>query len=138
MADLIHDLILSTAQRVPNNTTLSYKGDQQSYGHLAAAVLAYARSLTETAGLERDERVAVYLEKRPEAVVGLFGAAAAGGVFVPVNPLLKPPQVGYILRDCNVRVLVTSASRLEQLGDELSHCHDLHTVVVVDGPPMDP
>ena len=27
---------------------------------------------------------------------------------MPVNPLLKPDQVGYILRDCNVRVLVTS------------------------------
>ena len=41
----------------------------------------------------------------------MFGAAAAGGVFVPVNPLLKPEQVAYILSDCNVRVLVTSADR---------------------------
>jgi acyl-CoA synthetase (AMP-forming)/AMP-acid ligase II len=51
--------------------------------------------------------------KRFETVVAAFGAAAAGGVFVPVNPLLKPAQVGYILRDCNVRVLVTrpTASR---------------------------
>ena len=39
----------------------------------------------------------------------MFGAAAAGGVFVPVNPLLKAEQVAYILRDCDVRVLVTSA-----------------------------
>ena len=38
-----------------------------------------------------------------------FGAAHAGAAFVPVNPLLKPEQVGHILRDCNVRVLVTSA-----------------------------
>ena len=63
-------------------------------------------------GLRRGERVAVYLEKRVEMVVTAFGTAAAGGVFVPVNPLLKPEQVGYILRDCNVRVLVTSAERL--------------------------
>jgi acyl-CoA synthetase (AMP-forming)/AMP-acid ligase II len=41
----------------------------------------------------------------------MFGAALAGAVFVPVNPLLKPEQVAYILADCNVRpVLVTSAS----------------------------
>ena len=38
----------------------------------------------------------------------MFGAAAAGGVYVPVNPLLKAEQVGYILQDCNVRVLLTS------------------------------
>ncbi len=67
-------------------------------------------------GLGRGERVAVYLEKRLETVIALFGAAAAGGVFVPVNPLLKPEQVAYILRDCNVRVLVTSADRLKLLA----------------------
>ena len=76
-------------------------------------------------GLDRGERVAVYLEKRPETVVALFGAASAGGVFVPVNPLLKAEQVAYILRDCNVRILVTSAERLRLLTEVLSQCHDL-------------
>ena len=59
-------------------------------------------------GVQRAERVAVYLDKRNETVVASFGATAAGAVFVPVNPLLKPEQVAFILRDCNVRVLVTS------------------------------
>jgi acyl-CoA synthetase (AMP-forming)/AMP-acid ligase II len=36
-------------------------------------------------GLCRGERVALYLEKRPETVAATFGAACAGGVFVPVN-----------------------------------------------------
>src|SRR5262249_13169702 len=54
-----------------------------------------------------------------------------GGVFVPVNPLLKPEQVAYILADCNVRVLVTSVDRLRLLGEQLAHCRDLRTVVVV-------
>ena len=35
--------------------------------------------------------------------------SAAGGVFVPVNPVLKPAQVAHILADCDVRVLVTTA-----------------------------
>ena len=68
-------------------------------------------------GLARGERVAIYLEKRFETVVASFGAPAAGGVFVPLNPLLKPEQVGFILRDCDVRVLVTSPERLGQLGE---------------------
>ena len=49
--------------------------------------------------------------------------SAAGGVLVPINPLLRPPQVGYILRDCDVRVLVTTSERLALLAailDELS------------------
>ncbi|UUZ51392.1 long-chain fatty acid--CoA ligase [Massilia sp. B-10] len=41
------------------------------------------------AGIGRAGRVAVYLEKRIEAVAACFGASRAGAVFVPVNPLLK-------------------------------------------------
>jgi acyl-CoA ligase (AMP-forming) (exosortase A-associated) len=77
--------------------------------------------------------VAIYLEKRFETVIASFGTPAAGGVFVPINPLLKPEQVGYILRDCNVRVLVTSPERLAQLGTILADCHDLRHVVMLDG-----
>jgi acyl-CoA synthetase (AMP-forming)/AMP-acid ligase II len=78
------------------------------------------------------ERVAIYLEKRFETVIASFGAPAAGGVFVPLNPLLKAEQVGYILRDCNVRMLITSPERLALLQDILPACHDLRHVVVID------
>ena len=61
-----------------------------------------------------------------------FAAAAAGGVFVPVNPLLKAHQVGYILQDCNARLLVTSLDRAQSLIDTLGDCPELHTLIVVD------
>ena len=83
-------------------------------------------------GFGRSERVAVYLDKRFETVIACFGAAAAGGVFVPVNPLLKSDQVGHILRDCNARVLITSAERLTLLEAALGSCPDLRHVIVVD------
>ena len=51
---------------------------------------------------------------------------------MPVNPLLKPAQVAYILQDCNVKVLITSAQRLGILGDVLDSCPDLTTVIVVE------
>jgi acyl-CoA ligase (AMP-forming) (exosortase A-associated) len=73
----------------------------------------------------------VYLNKRAETVIACFGAAAAGCVFVPVNPLLKAEQVAYILRDCNVRILVTSPERLEAIAPALADCPDLATVLVV-------
>src|SRR5690606_12998130 len=62
-----------------------------------------------------------------------FAAAAAGGVFVPVNPLLKSEQVAYILRDCNVRFLVTSAERWKMLAPALADCPDLRALITVDG-----
>jgi acyl-CoA ligase (AMP-forming) (exosortase A-associated) len=86
-------------------------------------------------GLERHDRVAIFLPKQFEAVIGMFGAARAGGVFVPINPILKPPQVEHILRDCNVRVLVTSPERMAALAEVLDHCPDLrHLILVSDAP----
>lgn len=135
MPYLIHDLIAESARREPDAPALGDAGKYMTYASLADSVTRTAHAFA-ALGLAAGERVAVYLEKRWETVAALFGAAAAGGVFVPVNPLLKPTQVAYILRDCNVRVLITSAMRLETLIEVLDQSHDLHTVIVVD--PSDP
>jgi acyl-CoA ligase (AMP-forming) (exosortase A-associated) len=132
MRDLIHDLLLGSASGEPRREALTYQGRRLDYGALAALVVDCAAGLLQLK-LDRSERVAVYLEKRPETVIALFGAAAAGGVFVPVNPLLKPDQVAYILQDCNVRILVTSVERLRLLATVLPGCPDLRAVIVVDG-----
>jgi acyl-CoA synthetase (AMP-forming)/AMP-acid ligase II len=110
MNDLIHEFIFSSARRTPAAEALVHGQRRLDYASLAALVSQAAGAFL-AAGLERGERVAVYLEKSVENVASMFGASAAGGVFVPVNPLLKPEQVAYILADCNVRVLVTSAWR---------------------------
>jgi len=103
-----------------------------SYAALADAIGRFADGVLEL-GLARGERVGIYLDKRAETVIASFGAPAAGAVFVPLNPLLKPEQVAYILRDCNVRVLVTSAERLKLLAEVLGGCRDLKHLVLVDG-----
>lgn len=80
------------------------------------------------------ERVAVFAEKSIEAVAALFGTSRAGAVFVPVNPLLKAAQVGHILRDCEVAVLVTTAPRLAILGSLLPDCPSLRRVILIGAP----
>ena len=129
---LLHELIFNAAGRTPDARALTYGVQQASYAELAKQVRNFASGLADL-GLQRSERVAIYLEKRFETVIASFGAPAAGGVFVPVNPLLKPEQVGFILRDCNVRVLVTSPERLGPLQSVLADCPDLHHVVVTNG-----
>ncbi len=128
---LLPELIALTAQRSPQAIALTCGASHLSYADLNASVSQFAAGLMGL-GLARSERVAIYLEKRFETVIASFGAPAAGAVFVPVNPLLKPEQVAFILRDCNVRVLVTSPERLALLKDVLSECHDLRHVVVTD------
>jgi acyl-CoA ligase (AMP-forming) (exosortase A-associated) len=136
MPDLIHELLLHSAEKAPQRAALAYREVRLDYAALAEQVKQTCAGLRRL-GLERSARVAVYLEKRPETVVAIFGAAAAGGVFVPVNPLLKPDQVAYILRDCNVRILVTSPERLELLAPVLRDCPELAAVVVLGGRPRE-
>ena len=128
---LLHELIFNTRDRSEDAPALSDGKITLRYRELAALTSRFSCALS-SVGLARGERVAIYLEKRIETVVASFGAPAAGGVFVPINPILKPEQVGYILRDCNVRVLVTSSERLNLLRDTLTACHDLRFVVVLD------
>jgi acyl-CoA ligase (AMP-forming) (exosortase A-associated) len=130
---LLHDLVSVAAERSPRAPALTLGADTLRYEEVARDV---ARCATGVAGLgtRRGERVGVYLDKRSETVVACFGAARAGAAFVPLNPLLKPDQVGYILRDCNVRVLVTSTERAELLAPHLAQCPDLRHVVVVGTP----
>ncbi|WP_426173136.1 acyl-CoA ligase (AMP-forming), exosortase A system-associated [Massilia sp. TWR1-2-2] len=129
MSDLIHEFIFNSARRTPGAEALVSGKRRLDYATLAGTVSQVANGLL-AAGLGRSERVAVYIEKNVENVAAMFGAAAAGGVFVPVNPLLKPEQVGYIMADCNVRVLVTSADRLRLLAPALALCPDLKLVLV--------
>jgi acyl-CoA ligase (AMP-forming) (exosortase A-associated) len=111
---LLHELVARSAERSPEAPALTYGPHTLHYAELQARVAAFASGLL-ALGLARTERVGIYLEKRFETVVASFGAPAAGGVMVPMNPLLKAEQVAFIARDCNVRVLVTSPERLLQL-----------------------
>jgi acyl-CoA ligase (AMP-forming) (exosortase A-associated) len=131
MARLLHELILEQADRRPAATAIAHRQTHLDYAALAGQVQTVGRGLR-ALGLNRAERVAVYLPKRPETVAALFGAALAGGVFVPINPLLKAEQVAYILRDCNVRILVTARDRAASLEPVLADCPDLHSLVLAD------
>ena len=130
VSHLIHELPLHAAERAGEADALLYRDERLSYDELAQGIRRCAAALLGL-GLGRSARVAVYMEKRPETVVAMFGAAAAGGVFVPVNPLLKPDQVAYILRDCNVQILVTTVERLNLLAPLLKGCPDLRTTLVL-------
>jgi acyl-CoA ligase (AMP-forming) (exosortase A-associated) len=134
MRTQLHHLVAQAAARSPAAPALSARDATLDYAALWREIRAAAAGLLRL-GLGRGERVAVYLDKRIETVAAIFAASAARGVFVPVNPLLKPSQVAYILADCDVRVLVTSPERLALLQAELKGCPALAHVVVVGAEP---
>lgn len=118
----------------PDRPALTYQDETLSYGELARRVSRAASGLRRL-GLRRGERVVVYLEKRIETVVAMLAVSAAGGVFVPVNPLFKPQQVGYVAADCGAVAVVTSVERHRLVGVRLQEVESLrHLILIGDRP----
>ncbi|HEY9550046.1 MAG TPA: acyl-CoA ligase (AMP-forming), exosortase A system-associated, partial [Kiloniellaceae bacterium] len=131
MIQALHEFVLRGAERWPQATALVLKDERLSYGELWAAVEGHAAALSQL-GVARGERIGVWLDKRFETIIAFFGASLAGAVFVPINPVLRPPQVHHILTDCTVRVLITSRERLRSLDPFIESCPGLRYVVLTD------
>ncbi len=129
----LHHLLEQSAARQPAAPALTYKARTATYAETWQLTESFAAGLA-SIGLGRADRVGIYLDKRIETVAGIFGVSRAGGVFVPINHILKAQQVGYILDNCDVRVLVTSPERLATLHTQLAECPSVEHVVVVDAP----
>ncbi len=134
---LLHHLVQHAAALAPQAAGLTCHSRTLTYAALADAVTAFSNALL-SLGLARGARVAVFLEQRPETVTASFGTSAAGGVLVPVNPLLKSGQVAHVLNDCGAAVLVTSASRLALLAAVIPACPALRHIIVLDAPLSQP
>ena len=134
MRTAIHDLLSQQAASRPDAAALTYQSSMQTYAEVWEGARGAASQLRELA-LERGDRVAIYLEKRIETVAAIFAASASGGMFVPINHVLKPAQVGHILEDSGARFLVTSADRLSQLAAVLAGASVEHVIVVGAAPP---
>ncbi|MBP6815219.1 MAG: AMP-binding protein, partial [Burkholderiaceae bacterium] len=132
-SNLLHELLTVATQRGPDAPALTDRNRTLGFARLQGDVDQIAAALM-TLGLARTDRVGIWLDKRLETVVASFAAPAAGGVMVPMNPLLKPEQVLYIARDCNVRILVTSPERLALLAPLLDQCPDLRHIVLTERP----
>ncbi|WP_448580082.1 acyl-CoA ligase (AMP-forming), exosortase A system-associated [Thermaurantiacus sp.] len=100
----------------PDAPALFDRDRRLSHGALDQAVSAVAAGLRQR--IAPGDRVALFLPKSLEAVVALFAVARAGGIAVPVNPLLKGPQVAHILADSESSLLLTHRPRLVLVGPQ--------------------
>lgn len=131
MPRLFHHTLTLTAAVHPQNLALQYKKSDLTYQQLHQQASQMAAQLG-TLGLMRNERVAIYLPKQIESVVAYFATSIADGIFVPVNPLLKGPQVKYIIDDCEVSFLITSLSRYQQMQTHIENTQSIRHIILTD------
>ncbi len=131
MPNLFHHIVSNSSHRDPDACALVFKNEEKTYLELQTDIEHLANELLNL-GLKPNRRVAIYLPKQFESVISFFAITLAGGVFVPVNPLLKPHQVEHILYDCDVDILITSKSRYKQLISKLEKLPARIQIILTD------
>ncbi len=125
----LSDCLKKSAMGAPGKEALVYRDRRLSYKEFDQAVDQVAIQLL-NAGMAKNDRCAVYMEKCIEEAVSIFGVTRAGGIFIDINHLHKGDQVQHILSDSGARFLFTTRQRLAQLGNLSEHCPQLQVVVV--------
>ncbi len=96
-----------------------------SYIQLGESVDAFSKGLS-TLGVQKDDRVALLSENRPEWAITDFGSLKAGAVTVPMFSTLTAAQVSYILKDSGAKIICVSTE--SQLKKVLSIQDDVPTL----------
>jgi long-chain acyl-CoA synthetase len=104
------------AQQHAQKTAIFWGDREISYAEILAQTQKVAAHLQNQLAVKPGDRVALWLKNYPEFVPCVYGILEAGTVVVPINNFLKPAEVGYILNDGGIDVVITD----EELGAHLA------------------
>ena len=113
-----------------NGARLAFRDPWRSltYQALLTATARFASALRQ-AGVLPEQRVLLLLQDTIDFPVAFWGTMRAGAIPVPINTLLTPDTIAYILADCRAQVVVISAGLQQGLMDTLSSASP-HRVIV--------
>lgn len=125
-----------TAQRVNDGRiAVSFGTDSLTYEELDERSDRIAAGLA-AAGFVKGDRVGILMHNRLEWVELFFALAKLGGVMVPLNYLLKPAEIEFILRDCDANWVVSESALWDIALQALPSDRAIRTVKI--GDPADP
>jgi long-chain acyl-CoA synthetase len=104
--------LVRTAKLFTSRPAVRLDGTVLSYAHLDELSSAIA-GLLRGRGVRPGDRVGIMLPNVPHFATAYYGVLRAGGVVVPMNPLLKAREVGYYLADSGARLLFAAAGCAE-------------------------
>ncbi|HEX2079123.1 MAG TPA: amino acid adenylation domain-containing protein [Longimicrobium sp.] len=112
----VHVLFARNAAAEPDRPALVWSGGSLTRGEVNGRADAVARRL-QALGVCPGDRVAVVMDRAPEAVVALLAAWKAGAAYVPVDPAYPADRLGWVLRDAGAAAVVTLERWMERVGE---------------------
>lgn len=106
MGYLLQHLLERSALHAPEREAVRMGSRRLTYGELDRAADRLAACLVGL-GLRPGDRVGLHVAKSLDAITAICGVLKAGGVYVPLDPVAPGSRLGYILKDCGVRIVLT-------------------------------
>lgn len=135
MARIIPRLLEALARQAPEAAAIAFEGATWTRAELQDFAARVARTL-HAGGVRRDDRVAVWLDKSPEAVGALLGVMMADAICVPLDPTGPAPRLAGILQDCEPSMLISSGNKAKRLEALAAEGCELPPVLVTGGAPL--
>jgi long-chain acyl-CoA synthetase len=129
-------ILSEAAHAAPAGPVAVFDGGQLTYAELDAASDRVAANLAE-AGIRPGDAVALQLPNIPQFLISYFGILKAGAVVVPLNVLLRAPEIAYHLADSEALILITWAGVLGEAvkGAEVAETGAIFAVGPAAGTP---
>jgi amino acid adenylation domain-containing protein len=103
---LLHGLFEAQVERHPTAEAVVCTGRSLTYSELNALANRWARVLRR-AGVGSGERVALYLERGTDLIVGLLAVLKAGGAYLPLDVSYPSERLAHMLEDSAPRAVLT-------------------------------
>lgn len=101
LSSQLHETAKSSAERI----AYYFLDNPCTYAELDGVISKFASGL-EKLGVKQGDHIALLLGNSPHFVIGLYGALRLGATVIPVNPIYTPDEIGYILNNGDVKVVV--------------------------------
>src|SRR5688572_1347823 len=99
-----------------DKVALVSSGRSFTYRQLNDLSDAFAGALT-SRRITGGDRVSIYAQNSWEWVVAYHGTLKAGCVVNPINVMLTPEEVLFVLNDCGARAIVTSGEKAAAIAE---------------------
>ncbi len=125
---LVQDYLRKFAEECPDKKAVICSNHSYSYGRLFENSQQLARYLVNT-GIQRQERVLIFMDNSPEIIISMYAALQAGAVFVIPSATMKSKKLSYILKDSAPSVLITHACKARIVIEALSDPYVLQKII---------
>lgn len=109
MRYLLHQSISHHASKTPQKDAFRSGGMSINYQALDEQTNSLSALLHQWQ-IAKGDRVGIMLNRGLETAVAIYGILKAGAVYVPLDPKLPTDRIDFLITDCNIKVLISSAS----------------------------